>query len=718
MVKRYRVLSFLLFFPLFVASGENAQEEGIPDPGASETSRREALIRILEERHIPFEERPLFTEYGGFGSSIHIHIPPSGDALPSGDAFPGEISFVLAVPLSGTGEAPREFPEETPGEEPASPGELPFHIKTALAFIDEIRSRGTEMNIRVAFLGDEVQRLPREFQKRPHMGLEDLYNTLDSPEDTVLWYLDMVNAPRRISIHHGTAVTIAPLNILRSLPALCDGHHIPYRFAVRFNELYKLRLIDGPSPLQFAQTREINALYISGDRDPLSLPAILPFGASSGEPIPAAEFAGMIAAYTASLRVSAENLDYHFTLINLFGKTLFVSEPMTITILLLAAALFFFVLLIYSILYRHILIIQWRIFIRRSWMLLILLAFLMVTLQGGGMLLSFLLNRFHISQTAGAYGGAVLKLLMAMVLFSFLHPLPELLYIPRKENFYGNTAIILVALGVIFAAFLDITLIPLSLWAFLFVFLGASVKIPLLVYLSAFFTPMQAVVAFVNTLSAGNSRLAEIIHSNNFFINFYFAVVLLPFMLIFKRGAVLSRKGKAPRSLKAQLIPRLALLAGSLGIIFVYINYMVKHPAIEPVRRTIVETSSERGILNIRSLELGFLERRITEINLEARGNPVRFDMYLDTGGSGVFPVVYSAPMPFSFSEGRDSIEFILGEGPPNPFSTEIVLPLNFTGFLRVEALYTAWDGSIDTLPPPESDDYVLRVVRTISISN
>ncbi|MDR3168077.1 MAG: hypothetical protein LBT93_09040, partial [Treponema sp.] len=470
----------------------------------------------------------------------------------------------------------------------------------------------------------------------------------------------------------------------------------------------------GPPALQFAQSREINALYISGDGDPLSR-TIFP---SSGEPIPAEEFAAMLAAYTASLQVSVENPDYHFTIINLGERTFFVSEPVTLVVFLSAAALFFFALLIYSILYRHILIIQWQIFIRRSWILLIFVAFLMITLQGGGLFLSFLLDRFQISQPSGSYGEAFLKLLMAMVLFSFLHPLPELLSIPRKENFYGNAAVILITLGILIAALLDITLIPLFLWAFLFIFLGATITIPFLVYLSALFTPIQAVVAFVNILNTGSNTLAEIIRSDNLFISFYFAVILLPFMLIFKRGSLLSRKGKPPHPLAVQLIPRLVLLAGSLGISFFYMSYMAKQPVVKPVRRTITETSAERGILNIRSRELNFLERRITEVNLDAKGNPIRFDMYLDTGGSGVLPVIYSAPMPFEFSPGRDSIEFILGEGPPNPFSTEIVVPVNFTGFLRVEALYTSWDATIDTQAPPESDDYVLRVVRAIPISN
>ncbi|MDR2103828.1 MAG: hypothetical protein LBP42_06985, partial [Treponema sp.] len=455
-------------------------------------------------------------------------------------------------------------------------------------------------------------------------------------------------------------------------------------------------------------------LYISGGET--SFPRIGSGGAPE-ETIRAEDFAAMLVAYTASLQVSAENLDYHFTIIRLLGKFFFISEPLTMILLISVAGVFFFALLMYSILYRHILLIRWQIFLRRSWVILIFLVFLVITLQGGGMFLSFLPERLRIPQPAGAYGEAILKLLFAMVLFSFLYPLPKFLRIPRKEDFYGNTAVILVTLGVLIAAFLDITLVPMFLWAFLFIFLGACVKKPFLVRLFALITPMQAAAAFLTILRIGNGKLAEIIRSDELFVNFFFAVVLLPFILIFKRGDVLSRKGKPVPPLKAGLIPRLILLAASLGGLFGYIAYMAKQPVQDPVRRTMVETSGERGILNIRTREINFLERRITEVHLEAQGNPVRFDMYLNSG-NGIHPVVYSAPMPFEFSADGDSLEFILGEGPPNPFSTEIVIPLDFTGFLRVEALYTEWDGTLDAQPPPANDDYVLRVVRTISISH
>jgi hypothetical protein len=93
------------------------------------------------------------------------------------------------------------------------------------------------------------------------------------------------------------------------------------------------------------------------------------------------------------------------------------------------------------------------------------------------------------------------------------------------------------------------------------------------------------------------------------------------------------------------------------------------------------------------------LERRTLDITLDAPGSPLRFNLYLDDAqdSGGEIPVIYAAPMPFRYIEddtslNRHSIEFILGEGPPNPFTTEIVLPIDFSGFLRAEALYAEGD--------------------------
>jgi hypothetical protein len=104
------------------------------------------------------------------------------------------------------------------------------------------------------------------------------------------------------------------------------------------------------------------------------------------------------------------------------------------------------------------------------------------------------------------------------------------------------------------------------------------------------------------------------------------------------------------------------------------------------------------------------LERRTLTITLEAPVSPLVFNLYLD-GAEEEIPVIYSAPMPFRYIEdnnspNRNSIEFILGEEPPNPFTTEIVLPIDFTGFLRAEAL----------CPEPAGEGEQLRIIHRYPI--
>jgi len=65
---------------------------------------------------------------------------------------------------------------------------------------------------------------------------------------------------------------------------------------------------------------------------------------------------------------------------------------------------------------------------------------------------------------------------------------------------------------------------------------------------------------------------------------------------------------------------------------------------------------------------------------------------------------VYSAPVPFERTDDGKKINFILGEGPYNPFAMEIVLPLDFEGFLHATAIYN------------DSPNYFLLTNKSISL--
>jgi hypothetical protein len=65
--------------------------------------------------------------------------------------------------------------------------------------------------------------------------------------------------------------------------------------------------------------------------------------------------------------------------------------------------------------------------------------------------------------------------------------------------------------------------------------------------------------------------------------------------------------------------------------------------------------------------------------------------------------------VPYRAVEEGRSVEFFLGEGPPNPLELEIILSGDFSGFLRAEALYLREND--------EGKPYIERAVREIPVT-
>lgn len=684
-----------------------AQQGQAVSPTLLESTRRTELIRILQERQIPFEERPLFAAYGGFSSSVHIVIPRSGTP----DSDMAAQTLVLGIPLSTTEDL----------RQPSLGAQVPFGFEIGLAFIEGIRDQGSPIDIRVAFLGDERSRLAQDEQNLSHIGLEDLFAALDDPEHTILWYLDMRDAPQSLVLHHGAWKTITALNIVEPFYRLCKSRNIPLSFAVQFNELYKLGLVEGHPVMQSARHQGINALYITGSGAEDALP-----------PMTGKDFAGLLRDYAHS-RLSLENLDYHFLIIPILGTYIFISEPLSIIILFLIIGAGFLIILVYSGVYRNILIIQWKIFSRYAWVFVLFLGLPFVTLWLAGALVALIAHAWGVSPLTQNLGMAGFKIAIALLLFSGVYILSGLVKIPRKANLYGNTAILLVTLGVLSGALLDITFVPLFIWIFLFTFLGATIPIPRLVYLCAFCAPLLAFGPLFNvftensglpvegfflfklfknlkTVLYSTGSLSRIILSQNPGSFFYIIVISLPFILIIERGRALSHQRKAPPPLFRQILPTGILLVISLGALGYYTYTLSKIPPGDSGKRT-----GDPRLLEVQYQSAGFLERRNLVITLKAPGSPLRFNLYLITE-DGSLPVIYAAPMPFRAAPDGKSLALLLGEGPPNPFTVELVLPLEFAGSLRVEALYPSWDPAVDPLPPPKGEDYLLRVSKTLPL--
>jgi hypothetical protein len=275
-----------------------------------------------------------------------------------------------------------------------------------------------------------------------------------------------------------------------------------------------------------------------------------------------------------------------------------------------------------------------------------------------------------------------------------------------------------VILGTFIAIAMDFTFLPVFLWASFFTFLGALFKKPIMVFLLAFLIPFQVLTAFLNIREAASGKLAELLLSGwgGWITALQVAAPALPFALLLEKGIELSLsragKQKAPTGiLKNSLAVRLGLLGLVLSLMVIRV-LCIPPPPLPPERRSFTDGNGD--ILKISTENTIFEESRIIEVTIAAKGDPLRFNLYLE--GENLSPI-YSSPAPFRRGAGGKSVEFILGENPPNPFKAEIVLPWELDVSFRAEALYTQWDPALDNGDKPETEDYVFTVVSRAGLS-
>jgi hypothetical protein len=633
---------------------------------------------FLNARSLDFEERPLLASFGGFSSSLHVRFP--------GSAFgeEGEETFVLAVPLDSG-----------------------FAVETGLALIErlEVALNRTPLNSHqtlVAFLGDEKAVLPGDIPSYGHKGLRDLLSLCEMPETWVLCYLDAGEQPSEIVIRHGNGKYIAPLQTVKPLASLLFSRGISSSFEIRYNEIYKLGLAEENKVLALAWEGEINGFCLSGA-----------YGKGNRErPIEAGDLADMLLEYKDNLVFPLKSSDRHYSIIPFFGRSpLFIAEKTMTVFFVSASALLVFSFLVFSVVRRTHIIRELKFFIRYSWIILVLLPLLVVTIKGAGFVYSLLLVLFKASPPPGDYFGIGCTVLLALLFFSLTTPLINFFPIPGKAGFFGLSAVIVVIFGTFIALIMDFTFLPVFIWASFFTFLGALFKNPVPVFFFSLFIPLQVLMAFFNIRETTGGKLAELLLAGwggpGWVTALQIAAPALPFALLLEKGIELglSRAGKSWPFLKHSLALRLGLFSLVLFLLAIRFLFILSSP-LPPERRLFIDRSGD--ILTISTDDTIFEESRIIEVTLEAKGDPLRFDLYLEGENLNL---VYSSPAPFRRGDDGKSIEFILGENPPNPLRTEIVLPREFDVSIRAEALYTRWNPALDKEGQPQTEDYVFKVI-------
>ena len=635
--------------------------------------------------NIPFERRSLLEDYGGFGSSVLVRSAGEYDkALPV---------FVVAVPLNAE-----------------------FAVNTALSMAEKLHSGNNSgvntANILIAFLGDEENVLLEDMGGFSHKGLRDLLTLADTSENCILCYIDIDEEPEKLVIRHGISGYVAPLNIVRPLPQIFKERDIPWNFRIRHSEIYKLGLVEGPKALFIAWDSEINGFVLSGSakRNQVS--------------ISADNLSQCLLDYAGLLTISTIHEDRHYSYFNIpWIRTIFISEGLTVAFILIAAGLCLFHFLFSSARFHVALLFDIRQFFRLSWLVLILLPLMVISVKFSGSLYSFLLGLLSAGEKLANNTGAGLSVLLAGLIFFLPSPALDFIHFPRRAQFYGVSAVFFIAIGFFFAASLDFSYVRVFLWAFIFIFIGSQVKDPVAVFICVLMIPIFAVDAVINIIETNSNTFAEL------FINYGWkapetwmaatitALFILPFSMLIRRGTILvqelkHRKARPKPNRKYRLILIPALIVSVLLIMVVQILLLHEKPAPE---RRIYNVEDRQGIRLV-SKTVIFQDSRIITLLIEAEEIPVRFDVFIESKNDASLQPVYSASVPFTREDGGKRVNFSLGENPPNPLTIEIVLPLEFEGALIAAAVYNNWNPVLDPGTEPKTSDYVLKLTKKIDL--
>ncbi|WP_132782175.1 hypothetical protein [Treponema sp. J25] len=688
-----------------------------------------ALHQKLRAWGVSVEVQDLLKEYGSFGSSLLVPIPSAGASLSS-------RTLVLACSLAD--------PE---GKD----------LLTLLLYQIHQGNIRPGVSLLIAFLGEEEplsldQASATLFDPPPpYRGLQALLDRFEDPEAVSLIYLSFSPLSTQLTLQYGSSGALASSQLLAAVFHSLKKAGLLSTLPTPYTILYKLGLITGDPRMGLMAEAGIDGLLIEL---PIELPgrggtaSEFPTAEETHAPLPAQN--GHSALETALGPVTTsrglsffkellENpswsylqRDQHYSLFPTFQGTWYIlPEKQTVHILLvLLFALFCFVGS-YSIIYRQSLLVQWIVFIRRSWVLLLYYLVFAVLCWGS----SFFISLWNFNSP---YPPALLKILLATAvslgLFSFFSGV----HVPRRAEFYGHGAFFFLFVISLVAVSLDVSFFLPILWFFLWVFLASVWKHPVLNGLALIMAPLQFGRILYTTYTLQETTLAHHLLSPGLGENILLALFVFPLLLLLKRLILLSyppkRYSLACRfplelALPLAILAMTGILSFSPGMVSLpFLPYPgvpgAMHglpnrsepgllPAGESTNREELagvesdqarETQPARGIdgtgtiqyrsgpvsstiLQTRLTTITFFDEKTLSLSVTCTGTPTLISILLEARSpAGERLEIYSSPVPVTFMN-THTARFVLGPLPSNPLVLDITVPENLKGRFIIRAL-------------------------------
>jgi hypothetical protein len=545
-----------------------------------DNAERENLTAALRREAVAFTERTVELETGGTGTAIWAYIPSTEEnAVPASDgayAMPSlleeytDVGGEISAGLASSADIPVELPANSlvlviPLSGQRNENGLSWAAEMGIEFIRAVNDQYRKQSITVAFPDYEGAG-----GEESAGALRDIYSALDNPENSILLFLDFPVPPEELFIFHGSPRHIAPLGILKPLTGILEKRDIPYSFGNRFNELYKFSLMGRNPVTMFTQSRDIPSLFIGSagispsgdgeDRGPQNLLSPDYLGS-------------LLAEYSKEASVETGDLDTHYSIYYFRGKTIFVSEIQAIALLLFSQGIVIIIFLFFFLFRRLKMLILLRTGFSYSWVsLLYLLALFLSIIAGTGLLYAFAavfgvsLSSLPLNRLYPVIGLSFLA--GASFFFALPSQLLSLIRIKRRGAFYGFSAICFSIVLLLLGLILDITAAPLLTWMLIFVALTMIWPHAVPAFLFSFGLTIRPVITFAGIFDYG--ELSRLFLSNFTLSALTVTLFALPFLLSLMRAMVFALPYRIRRK-PAFLFAKLGFFVLSITIMAIYL---------------------------------------------------------------------------------------------------------------------------------------------------
>jgi hypothetical protein len=471
-----------------------------------------------------------------------------------------------------------------------------------LAAARQLAESTPPISIRFLLLGAE-HGPTEQYPLGSRLILQDFY-----PEHPVATlYLSLAGGSSPIQLDTGSGGRITPHWLTERTVGALQQSGLPFHVSLTETQVARADLEKHPGVLEPYLSQDVPAVGLAGasDRRRPEGRAGAPREEASGNDLTGGETVSRLAAVITGFVSASEGglgtaWDSHYVFFQLADRFLFVSEQSYLAVLLGVI----FATSLYGVVFRGRFDRYARTIGRNFWSLPVLYALTTGVLIGATAVIQYYLRVRGFPDLWELYPflffGA--KVVLTLFLFSLMFLGLRRMPIAKNGSFYSASAIVLLFIGMVALATVDIAFAYYFLWAYVWTFIFSVTRNRLAKWIASIAAPLWLVSAAVDIFSLPALRAAQGLLLSPLTGNLVLALVMLPFLLMLIRLDFLVRHPVTGRRSFAVQLFTLATAAG-VAVLIIYIQSIQPYGSEQPQPVRAVHYLTERDEGNRLQLE-------------------------------------------------------------------------------------------------------------------